>query len=49
MATTTLSEGTFDPADYSRELEAAPRKLTRSGHAAWTLTQLTFAPSTPAP
>jgi hypothetical protein len=27
----------------------APRKLTRSGHAAWTLTQLTFAPSTPAP
>jgi beta-alanine degradation protein BauB len=27
LATTTLSEGTFDPADYSRELEAAPRNL----------------------
>src|SRR5258708_5985372 len=27
----------------------APRKLTRTGHAAWTLTALTFAPLTPAP
>jgi len=27
----------------------APRKLTRTGHAAWQLTQITFAPATPAP
>src|SRR5262249_33699257 len=27
----------------------APRKLTRSGHANWQLSQITFAPATPAP
>jgi hypothetical protein len=27
LATTTLSEGTFDPAEYARELEEAPRNL----------------------
>src|SRR5262249_6471774 len=27
----------------------APRKLTRTGHAAWQLTPIIFAPSTPAP